>query len=71
MKPLYVGDKVKFITKDDGNIKYGLEGVVTEVAVDWNYAASIEVKFKRAGVWTVSDYELKHLPTVAKKKKKT
>lgn len=73
MKNFNFGDKVKFTTKDDGNIKFGIEGAVTNNPInldDWTN--SVEVKFKRIGVWTVSKYELKHLQktkTVVKKKK--
>lgn len=56
-------ERVKFTTKTDGNIPYGIVGVVIEKEIDGH----VEVRFKEIGTWGVCYHELRRIP---KRKKK-
>ena len=51
------GTRVKFVSKTDGNIKYGLIGKVLEITT-YQGSTDVSVQFPDR-VWLVCDYELR------------
>jgi len=60
MKPR---DEVKFTNKYDGNIPHKIKGNILSI-----FDGSVEVKFKKIGIWTVQECELKVIKKKRKKK---